>query len=223
VIRDLYADGEPRIAVVLGTGPSLTREQIELVERRRLRTFGCNNSIFATALDVHLACNWQWWRHYYPQVVGLPGDKWTTRPELIGVYPGVDYIMEKWEPGLSTDPSYICAHHGSGPQILNMALHYGAKKIILLGWDMRFPGKVSDREYKGRRHYFGSNGEYPASMQHWPRTGPEGELTGLIDEMRTIEPAAYGIDIVNCTPNTALDCFRRGQLDAETSMDKGAN
>jgi hypothetical protein len=79
--------------------------------------------------------------------------------------------------------------------MVNLALHYGAKVMLLVGWDMR---------YSERRHYFG---EYPEPLRHFPKTGPSGELTGLIREMETIKPEDYGIEIINCTPDSAMTCF----------------
>ena len=69
---------------------------------------------------------------------------------------------------------------------MNIAYHYGCKKIILLiGWDMRFDGKVNRTTFTGKRHYFG---EDELTEKHWPRTGPGGECEGLIREMETIQP-----------------------------------
>lgn len=196
---------EGETAAIIGTGPSLTDSQLEQVSH--LRKFGVNNA-FRLGLDVHLACNWQWWDRYWPEISDYDCYKWTPRLASAENY-GLNYIEERWEDGLSTDPSYICAHHGSGPQIVNLALHYGIKKMILIGWDMRYPGKVNNRQYTGKRHYFG---EYEKELQHWPRTGPNGELAGLIKEMETIYPEDYGIEIINCTPGSAMTCFPMGEL-----------
>lgn len=199
---DLFRGHEPRIGVIYGTGPSLTPEIIE--QTSHLRRFGANLT-YRLGVDVVLGCNSQFWDHYYDDSLQYDCQRWTTRPiAKQGVWPEVSYIEERWEDGLSTDLAYICAHHGSGPQVVNLAMHYGCKVMLLVGWDMRYPGKVSDREYTGNRHYFG---EYPKELQHWPRTGPNGELSGLIREMETINPSDYSIEIYNCTPGSAMKCF----------------
>lgn len=149
-------------------------------------------------------CNYQFWDYYWPKIKGFRCHKWTTRPELQGKYEGLNYIREEWIDGLSTDKSYIAAHHGTGPQVINLAYHYGCEVIILIGWDMKYPGKVTNTEYLGKRHYFG---EYPKELQHWPRTEANGDLGGLIKEVETIKPEDYGIEIINCTPESALTCF----------------
>lgn len=74
--------------------------------------------------------------------------------------------------------------------------------MLLVGWDMR---------HQGKRHYFG---EYPGPMHHVTKNlGPNGELIGLIKEMETIKPADYDIEIINCTPGSALTHFPQGRLD----------
>ena len=183
---------------VIGTGPSVTPEVIRLVNsvKGKILLCGANNSIFDFDLDVHHACNFQWQDEYAEQVKDYPCDKWTTRPESAKKYPWLKYIEERWIPGISTDHNYIAAHHGTGPQVLNLAYHYGCRRFFLVGWDMR---------HRRKRHYFG---EYPPPLLHYTRNlGPDGELIGLIKEMETINPSDYGIEIYNCTPDSALTHF----------------
>ena len=53
----------------------------------------------------------------------------------------------------------------------------------------------------------------PEPLQHFTRNlGPDGELVGLIKEMETIKPEDYGIEIINCTPDSAMKCFPFGEL-----------
>jgi len=194
----MFSEDNNRIGVVIGTGPSLTVEQLEKV--KHLKKFGCNRA-FEFDLDVLAATNKEFWDHYWPDIKDLRCEKWTPYKPTAEKY-NINYIEERNEKGLSTDTSYIHHHHGSGPIILNIALHYGVKKMLLIGWDMR---------HKGKRHYFG---EYPKSMQHTTKNlGPDGELIGLIKEMETINPSDYGIEIINCTPNSALKHFPMGNLD----------
>lgn len=196
----LFSEDENPVGIIIGTGPSLTIEQIELASE--YKTFGINKA-YQFDVDVMLACNFDFWDYYWDDIKRYRCHKWTPRIESANKY-NINYIEEIWRPGLSKDNNFIHAHHGSGPQILNLALHYGVKRMALIGWDMRYPGKVSDREYKNDRHYFG---EYPKELQHWPRTEDNGDLGGLIKEVETIKPSDYGIEIINCTPNSALKCF----------------
>lgn len=175
------------IAAIIGTGPSLTIDQINAVSH--LPKFGVNNAAEFN-LDVHIA-DPKWYNYYG---VNFKAEKWTWDKKTADRF-NINYIEGLWLPGLSTDPKYIHYHHGTGPQIINIAYHYGVKVMLLLGYDMR---------YGEKRHYFG---EYPKPLLHWPQTGPNGEFTGLIKEMESIKPEKYGIQIYNCTPNSALTCY----------------
>lgn len=197
--------------IVTGTGPSITNESIELVNEARaaglVKVFGSNRAYQIFDVDLMHGCNkefWEYWYEHDPELKNRPFLKYTTRPELEGKYPGLEYIKEEWIDGLSRDPTYIAAHHGTGPQAVNLAYLFGAARILLIGWDMRFPGKVDNKTYKQPRRYFG---EDALTKKHWPRTGADGALDGLINEMKTINPKDYGIEIINCTPGSAMRCF----------------
>jgi len=197
--------------IVCGTGPSITPDVINAVNHSQLPVFCANRAHEIFRCDVVHGCNYQFWELYWPQIKDKPCDKWTTRPELRNTYSGLQYIEERWEPGLSRDPHWIAAHHGTGPQLVNIAFLYGCTRLLLVGWDMRFHGKVSRTQYARRRYL----GEDELTRNHWPMTGDNGEMSGLIREMETINPADYGIEIINCTPGSAMTCFPFGELNAE--------
>ena len=154
---NFFADDEPRIITVIGTGASLTMDQVEAAKTHR--TIACNRA-YTFDCDVMHGCNWQFWDLYHDDAAQYRCVKWTTRPESAAKYTDVNYIEERWSPGLSTDRSYVHAHHGTGPQAVNLALHYGAEKIILIGWDMIFRGKVDRRQYTEPRRYFPEDERY---------------------------------------------------------------
>src|SRR5690606_28800315 len=92
---DLFSEDEPRVGVVVGTGPSLTVAQLHQVSH--LRKFGANLT-YRLGVDVALGCNHQFWRHYAEDAARhVNVVKWTTRPELRGKYPWLNYIEERWE------------------------------------------------------------------------------------------------------------------------------
>jgi hypothetical protein len=202
----LFSESEPRVGFILGTGPSLTNWQLSQI--KPYRKFGVNNAYQWTDLDVHLACNPEWWDYYHQDISEYDCQKWTWHQPTADKY-GVNHISGRWHDGLSTDNRFIHYHHGAGPQMVNLALHYGVKVMCLLGWDMHYPGKLDNHTYLKPRH---KHGEYPEELQHWPKTGPNGEFTGLIKEMETIHPREYDIEIINCTPGSALQCFPQMKL-----------
>lgn len=203
--------------VIVGTGPSLTPEQLDYVgwarHDDRCRVFGVNNAVMAAPfLDVHMACNIEWWDHYHDHdaLKITRADKWTWDKRTADRY-GINHIPGKWGDSFSKDPGFIHYGHSSGFQILNLAYHYGIRTMILIGYDMRYlPGYDRGNRKPGQgRHYFG---EYPKELQHWPKVGPKGEFTGLLRVFRTIDTADLNLRIINCTPGSALDFFENAEL-----------
>jgi hypothetical protein len=203
-------------AIIAGTGPSLTPQVIEQINRSSLPVFGCNNTYQVLRLTALLACNIEWWDHYYPRDPQLrlgSFGKWTWDKPTADKY-GLAYIRGEWGDGLSTDPRTIHYGHSSGYQLINLALHHGVTEFVLIGYDLRYP--VGYDGFKqvagGDRHYWG---EYPPALQHWTKynIGAVGELNGLLECYRTIKPEQYGIRIINCSPGSALDFFENGRLE----------
>lgn len=92
-------------------------------------------------------------------------------------------------------------HYGSnsGYQAINLAYLWGAGQIVLLGYDMQTTG--------GKQHWFGDHPAGPMQCQS-NYSGFMGNFTKLAEDL-----AARGVDVVNCTRETALTCFRRDSLD----------
>ncbi len=91
---------------------------------------------------------------------------------------------------LSEDPAGVVDGRASGYQAINIAYLAGAAKIILLGFDGRPDGN--------KTHWFG---EHPIpTPRAWFKEMPR-YFTRLSDALRE-----RGVDVVNCSPGTALDC-----------------
>jgi hypothetical protein len=198
--------------VCIGTGPSLTSQDIGAARDKGFTLYACNNAIFV-APDAALlyAVNTAWWDHYWPEVMDLPCEKWTTNAEAAERY-GLNWIAEKNAPGLSMDPDIIHHGHGSGYSLVSMAHRAKPDRIVLLGYDLKY---APDYDGKARkvgsepRHFFG---EYPASMQHWPSQQVHGGIhVELLDLYRSIA-AQNVVEVVNCTPGSAIDCFPHREI-----------
>ena len=139
----------------------------------------------------------QWWK-YHQYVPEFSGTKWTQavawkdNPEDHGIRCLRADIAAK---GLSTDPQKIHTGKNSGYAAINLALHLGAERVLLLGYDMQF---------KGKRHWFGSHPE-PMDI--------DSNYASFLRQYRTILPERYGLEIWNVSRQTALDCFPRYNLD----------
>lgn len=93
-------------------------------------------------------------------------------------------------------------HYGdnSGYQAINLAYLLGATKIVLLGYDMQMTG--------GKAHWH-TDHQKPlnaggSDLEHWAKLFPQ----------LAIDLAQEGIEVVNCTRETALTCFKRQTIEA---------
>lgn len=193
--------------VCIGTGPSLTQRQVDIAREKGFTLYGCNNAYqLAPDLELLYGCNYEWWAHYWPEVKDLPCEKWTVNSRAAEEF-GINWIAEKNAPGMSQDQDVIHHGHGSGYSLVSMAHRAGAKRIILLGYDLRYASDYDGRQRKvgaGPRHFFG---EYPEQMQHWPSVRIQnGVHLGLLDLYQSVRDQG-AVEIINATPGSALTCF----------------
>lgn len=100
--------------------------------------------------------------------------------------------------GLSLDPQMLVTGHNSGFQALNLAVLAGSKRIILLGFDGA-PGR------DGRDHFHGGH----------PRATSREAYSYYRQAMSAAENAliAAGVEVINCSPGSAIDSFPKRALE----------
>jgi hypothetical protein len=99
--------------------------------------------------------------------------------------------------GLSTDSRALVTGRNSGFQALNLAVLAGARRILLLGFD----GKPAA---DGKAHWFGDHSR-PTPVAAYPlyRQAMSAAENAL---------AAAGVEVVNCSPGSAIDSFHKAAL-----------
>lgn len=193
-----------KVAVCIAGGPSLTRKQIH--QTIGCRTIAINDAYkLAPWADMLYACDNQWWEWHrgVPEFHGykLQHDHGKTKDDhscYTGPYPGVDCILSDGTSGFSERMDRIRTGGNSGYQALHIAIQLGAKEILLLGYDMH--------PKPNKSHWFG---EHPNGRQ------PDDRYARWLKEFPTLQEIAIerGIEIYNCTPNSALDCFTKISID----------
>lgn len=212
--------------VLIATGPSLNEQQIQSIknahDEKKCRVFTVNNAYQVVPFtDVHLSCNDNWWQYYWPRdenLRSMPCDKYTWYSDIAKKY-NIKYIKAVVKDGLSHDSKIIHINHGSGPMMVNLALHYGIKRLLLVAHDMRFAPDYDGRRQKvgsSPRHFFG---EYPKELTHWPSVkiglSKPGNIDGLMEAYKKMIPDLHssGMEVINCTPESALECFPKMLLE----------
>lgn len=108
------------------------------------------------------------------------------------------WVKSEAKPGLSFEQGVIHTGANSGYQALNLAVLLGAKRIVLLGFDMR---KVASQS-----HFFG---DHPGKMNE------KSPYDVFIRNFSTTLPCltTLGVEVINCTPESALTCFPQRKLE----------
>lgn len=196
--------------VVAATGPSLTQDVADLC--RGIPVIAVNDAWrLLPFADVLYAADADWWDHHR----GCPefaGERWSSHDLLSNrkfdqaARYDIHLVRGAQGEGFSTDPRRIHYGRNSGFQAVNLAILFGAKRILLVGFDMWATG--------GKRHFFG---DHPDRL-HNEKSADEltryfgGFLREFDGAARTMPP---GVTIINCTPGSALRCFPSRDLATE--------
>lgn len=206
-------------AVVLATGPSLTADVLAAARRGQARgvwrVYGMNHvwRDFPT-LDVFLSCNPEYYDTQWERgLKDIPAEKWTWDRDTAQRY-RIRFIEGKWADGFSSDPRFIHYGHSSGFQLPQIAYHAGFRRLLLCGYDMKFAPDYDGRNRRigsTPRHYFG---EYDDDkLKHWPSVKiRDGVFVELIEQFEKVKRLNPDVEIINCSPGSALTCFPFGNL-----------
>lgn len=189
-----------KTVAILASGPSLASESLNAL--RGLPVIAINDSWrkYPDA-EILYACDPPWWKHHG----GVPefmGEKWSQHKgpaswPAEAAAMGISVIRSASQSGVSTDPERIHTGSNSGFQALNLAILGGARRILLLGYDMQETG--------GKTHWFG---DHPSTLK---RTSPYAVFRKAFEDAAD-QIASLGIEVINCSSQTSLMCFPKSDL-----------
>lgn len=210
---------EKKTVVCIAGGPSLDEAQLSAIrearEADRVRVIVVNDAyLVAPWADVlyfadspwaqkhraGLQRSWPWTSFTEEQVrdafASFAGQKVTIKHADTFDGAGV-FVLDNLGPdGISEKDHGICTGSNSGYQALNIAVLSGGTPILLVAYDMRYHGK--------RTH---SHNGHAVKM-------PESTYFGYARHFSTmqVQLAKLRVKVVNCTPNSAIPTFDRGDL-----------
>lgn len=168
------------------SGPSLTLADCDHVRVSGVRTITCNDTIKrAPWADIALAADHGWWQQHRHTVPEGP-ERWTCSYAAAREFSD----LELFRTNLKT--------RNTGAKAIELAIHLGATTVVLLGYDCSLKNGV---------HWHGP---------HERTTNPDEKLiaewVGHFELMADFA-RERGVRVVNCTRETALECFERRPLE----------
>jgi len=199
--------GEP--CIVAASGPSLTADVVrrcQLALWWRILVVSDAHKPMPWA-DAMYSCDWSWWRAHdgakafkgarhtsHSLDASLADDKSAVAHE----FPAVNLTPARNGAGFGRDVIHYGIPGSSGFQAVNLAMNFGASRIVLVGFDYRFVG--------GKSHFFGDHqGLRQATDDHYR------------DLARAFGPAP--VPIVNATPGSSITCYPTAKLEDVLATD----
>ena len=184
--------------IVMASGQSLTRHDADTV--RHLPRIVTNGTYrIARDADIIYGSDAMFWIHPdYADVWTCPGIKVSVE-QITNIHPNtpeqVRVLRNRGADGFTEEPGHIKTGGNSGYAAIHLAASAGANRIILLGLDMT------------GTHW---HGKHPVGLNN-PRE------TFFVKAMRRFELLApalrqRGIEVLNCSPISQLECFPKARL-----------
>lgn len=192
---------EGQTAVIFASGPSLTKNQIDIVRSKQCKTIAINRTIASAPwVDVHYFCDYKFynWMKFSPDYDDVRAAYSSFNGIAVTIAQQETHakkLLRGHQFGLSENPEYLCTGGNSGYQAINLAFLLGAKTIILLGYDQQ--------AVNGRCHH------------HKNHPGPTSPTIydSMIHSWQYLEKDIRGkAKVLNCTPNSRIDCFDKIDL-----------
>lgn len=206
----LYPHWAGRTVIVAATGPSLS-DSAPLVAASGLPIIAVSDAYKVLPdADILYSCDKDWWDHH-EGAKSFKGERWSSHcldPKskdqklFTAALWKLNLVEGRYKPGFSFNPHYIHYGTNSGFQAVNLAIILGAKRVLLVGFDMK--GKKSGPKDKYEVYHF--FGQHRGKLRNTP---PASHIPCFVRAAPLIDNR---VEIINCTEGSALPCFPRQQL-----------
>ncbi len=196
-----WPDWRGETVVIAASGLSQRVEDIQFA-RGRSKVMAINNTWQpAPWADVLYACDGAWWKcedlgygqHALREFGGLLVSGHSNVPGTRHI--AVNTVNDELYPG-----STFGGGGNSAFQAINIAVLWGADRILLTGVDCMNPGEHWHGPHTNIKPLVNSR---QSTMDNWKKA------------FSTVAPllAARGVEVINCTRQTALECFPRAKME----------
>lgn len=205
-------DFEGETAVCIASGPSLSDADVQYVRDMKAagkcRIFVCNNNYLKVPeADVLFFCDQTFWLWHCmkPEFQDFKGTKVTCSMEI--GQPDIKVMKIGRTEGLCFHPDMLSTGGNSGYMQVNLAFHYGIKRVILLGYEMQpLIVKKDDGTEEEKIHWFGDHPQKtPSNFFHQVK----GHFETMVPDLES-----HGLEVINCSVPSAIECFPKVALRA---------
>lgn len=188
-----FPDWNQDIAIVVASGPSAKEANLELFKDKAKFIVVNDSWKLAPWADFLFAADGRWWQMNkgVPAFVG----KKVTLDALISREMSIKLVrLDKLSPGIATGKKGLVGMgQNSGFYALNLTVQFGAKKILLVGFDMNIDNGI---HWHGS-HDKGLTNPNPHRLKVWAK---------LLDSQAKIFQK-LGIEIINASQKSSLTAY----------------
>lgn len=173
---------------IIGGGPSVKHFDIDKLQGRRTLAVNMAFRLPKLQADVMFFGDCRYYAANYKELNEFAGLKVTTCEQHFDK-PGIKVIQRKnGQNGLSTDQNMVWWNLSSGACAINLAVHFGVRRIVLLGFDMQSVDgddhwhdhyrKQGAKPFKGKGPFSRFMKPFPAIATALKRVGVECVIVG---------------------------------------------
>jgi len=190
-----FPDWQDQAVAIIASGPTAKKAPIALL-RDRLRVIAIKENVeLCPFADVVYGCDAPYWRAKLG-LQAFQGLKVAYAQALRGRFPDIQLIDidKKNDRILTGTPGLLGSGGNSGFQAINLAVQFGCRRILLIGFDMHDRGGV---HWYGRAYGQGRSNPGEHNFRRWR----------LAFEAAAADLRALDVEVVNASPASDLACF----------------
>lgn len=192
-----FPDWRGQTCVIVASGPSAAEQPIEQA-RGRARVIAINTSFRLCGwADALYACDGRWWEET-PGAQAFKGLKITQDERAAERFGLLKVSVDTARHTISDEPGVLGAGGNSGFQALNLAVQFGCRRVLLVGYDMR----VDRGLHWHGAHGSGLNNPQERAVNEWRE-----RLDAIAPDL-----AARGVEVLNCSTISTLTAYRKVPL-----------
>lgn len=179
----------------MASGPSMSSSVAEVVRASGHDSIVINSTYkLAPWASMLYACDAGWWFYHAQEALKFQGLK-VTQSDCVP-FKSVMCVKSTGTEGFDDNPSCIRTGMNSAYQAVHIAVHAGAKRILLCGVDM---------------HGVNWHGPHPSPLRNTKQTG----FDLMLKYWGTLAPelSGRGVEVINCSLDSALDVFPKARLE----------